>query len=188
MAKIFTYGYDVNAYIDEALKRLRECHSWVTLEHFRPDYSYAVEKKGRKHVFVCYFKHDDGSVERRIFEGDGEAFVKEIVNDHEWWVEVKNDTTESFDLPIPCEVDIAGWTLERYEFHKHKFGGISSMIQAGNRSAGGNREFFLPDSFFDGTFDEFLDKYNDFVTGCFCLPRKWAKEAEGLKEFLGFKE
>ena len=94
MAKIFTYGYDVNAYIDEALKRLRECHSWVTLEHFRPDYSYAVEKKGRKHVFVSYFKHDDGSIERRIFEGDGEAFVKEIVN--QWYVVIMVGNRELF--------------------------------------------------------------------------------------------
>ena len=186
MAKKFTYGYDVNAYINEALNRLHECHAWATLEDFRDDHSYAIEKEGRKHVFVRYIKRDDGTSERNILEGDGEAFVKTIYYDNEWLIEIHNETTESFRLEGPGGVDIAGWTLERYEFRKHARGGISSWIQAGNRSTGGSREFFLPDSFFEGTFDEFLEKYNDFVAGCFSIPVRWAKETKGLKEFLGF--
>lgn len=188
MAKKFTYGYDVNAYINEALKRLQECHPWATLDHFRKNCTYAIEKEGRKHVFVCYSNYDDGTSDRTFVEGDGEAFIKQIYSDQEWWIEVNNNTTESYRLDIPGEVDIAGWTLEIYEFRKHEFGGISSFIQAGNRSTGGSREFFLPNSFFEGTFDDFLERYNNFVSGCFTLPVKWAKETEGLKEFLGFKE
>ena len=186
MARKFPYGFDVNEYINEALKRIQKCHSWATLDDFRDDYSYAIEKEGRKHVFVRYNKRNDGTCEREILEGDGEAFVKTICSDNEWLIEIHNRTTKSFRLDVPCGVDIAGWTLEIYEFRKHKRGGISAWIQAGNRSTGGSREIFLPDSFFKGTYDEFLEKYNDFVYGCFALPEKWAKENKKLKKFLGF--
>ena len=108
--------------------------------------------------------------------------------DDERWDEVKNPVVEVFKLPIPCGVDLCGWFLERYEFRKHELDGISSMIQAGNRSTGGNRHFYLPDSFFEGTYDEFIEKYNNLVPGCFSLEKEWLDKNKGLKKFLGFKK
>ena len=62
------------------------------------------------------------------------------------------------------------------------------MIQAGNRYTGGNREFFLPDSFFDGSFEDFVERYNDFVPGPFRIDPDFLETVPGLKAFLGFNE
>ena len=185
--KKFTYGFDIKDYTDEALRRLQFNHSWVTEEHLDKRYSFAIEKEGRKHVFVEYYRYDDGRTTREVYEGDGEGFVKHIVWCHESYVEWNNEVTETFRLDLPC-LEFNGWFLERYDFEKHELGGVSTNIQAGNRSTGGNRHFFLPDSFFEGTYDEFIEKYNNLVPGCFSLEKEWLDKNKGLKKFLGFKK
>ena len=187
MGRKFKYGQDIDGYIQEAMKRIRVCHPWATEGMMRPECSYAIEKEGRKKVFAAYFRWSDGTTDRSVFE-DSEEFVEKIVSDNVWWIEGENPIKETYELPIPCGVDLSSWTLERYEFRKHELGGISSMIQAGNRYTGGNREFFLPDSFFEGTFEEFWDKYNDMVPWTFRLREEYLGGSDGLKEFLGFKE
>ena len=98
---------------------------------------------------------------------------------HEWL---------GIEIPVSGGIDICGWTLERYEFRTHRLGGYSSMIQAGNRYTGGNREFFIPPSFFEGSFDEFLEKYNEMVPGAFGLDGSYLAKIPELKAFLGFEK
>ncbi len=179
------YTADVEDCIRRAFDEIRVCHSWATEDMIRPECSYAAEIEDGKPVFVKFFTWSDGSVDRSVY-ADAETFVKEIVSDNEWWVEGCNPIEEVYPLPIPGGVDISGWTLECYEFRKHKLGGISSMIQAGDRYTGGNRVFFLPDAFFEGTFEEFLTRYNDFVPGPFMLEESYVEDVNELKAFLGF--
>ena len=178
---------DISFCINDALKELQICHPWVSEKMFHPSYRYSVEKKDNKNVYVSTYRYEDGEEERAVFT-DRDAFVKRIVSDNESWVEHNNPVKEVFPLSIPKEVDINGWTLERYEFRKHVLGGVSSMIQAGNRSSGGSREFFLPQSFFEGSFADFLKKYNGMVPVAFRLEEEYLKNSVGLKEFLGFQQ
>ena len=82
-----------------------------------------------------------------------------------------------------------GWYLEDYRFQKHKLGGYSTFVQAGNRSAGGSRTFFIPASYFKLPWDEFLDKYLQLVSsGPFYVDRDDLENTKGLKTFLGYEE
>ena len=186
--KIFTYGFDIQNYMNEALKRLKVCHSWVTFEDFHKNWKFAIEKEGRKHVFVRYYDYENGKIEREIFEGDGEAFVKNIVWLNESYIEMNNEPASEFRLEMPGGIEDCGWYLEGYEIRKHKRGGVSATITAGNRSAGGSKTYFLPDDFFDGTFAEFLEKYNDLLPGRYIIDEEILKMNPGLKKFLGFKK
>ena len=110
------------------------------------------------------------------------------IGDNESWVESANPVKDVFEISIPGGIDISGWMLERYEFRTHELGGYSSMIQAGNRNTGGNREFFIPPEFFKRTFEEFLDKYNEMMPETFCLDKSYLEDIPGLKAFLGFEK
>ncbi len=61
-------------------------------------------------------------------------------------------------------------------------------VQAGNRSTGGNREFFItPDCFEAKTYDEFLDRYLQIVPGgSFGLSKEDLLPDEKLKSFFGY--
>ena len=97
----------------------------------------SIQKEGRKHVFVRYYDYKNGRIEREIFEGDGEAFVKNIVWLNESYIEMNNEPASEFRLEMPGGIEDCGWYLEGYEIRKHKRGGVSATITAGNRSAGG---------------------------------------------------
>ena len=177
---------ELNECINEAFERIRVNHSWANTNMIRPECSYAIEEKEGKKIFVKFFTWSDGTVDRTEIN-DKEKFIEGIVNDNEYYVEDINPIKEVYKLPNAHGFDISGWNLERYEFRKHELGGISSMIQAGNRYTGGNREFFIPDSFFNGTYEEFLEKYNDMVPGVFILDEEYLDDSDDLKKFLGFK-
>ncbi len=185
MNERFPYGQDANAYIDKAFEKIKETYPWATKDMFGKAYSYTIEEEEGKMVFVKYIKQSDDSVDRRVIGSDEDRFIKTIVRDNEWYIEKANPVKDIYELPIGG-VDICGWTLERYEFRSHILGGYSSMIQAGNRSTGGSREFFIPPSFLEGTYEEFLAKYNDMVPGVFVLEKEWLENAQELKAFLGF--
>ena len=184
----FPYGTDVNKYIEKALQKKQVAHPWATLDMFNKKYSYAIEEKNGRFAYVSYYKWDGGEIERNEYDYDGDRFIELIIGNNESWVESANPVKDVFEIPISGGIDICGWTLERYEFRTHKLGGYSSMIQAGNRYTGGNREFFIPPSFFEGTFEEFLEKYNEMVPGAFGLDESYLAKIPELKAFLGFEK
>jgi hypothetical protein len=189
MSKKYPYGYDVDKYIDKAIEIMKETYPWAKREFFRKEYSFAIEKNGRSYDFVTYFKWSTGNIERNVIKGTGEDFIKEIISVEKSWIESANPTKDIFKIPIECETKVSGWYLECYEFRTHELGGYSSYVQAGDRTTGGSREFFLPPKIFKGTFSEFLDKYFDIVPpGSFGLSKDYLLEIDGLKEFLGFKK
>ena len=186
--KKFTYGYDIQNYLDEALKRLKFTYSWVTFDDFDKDTEFAIEKEGRKHIFVSYSHYNDGSTERRVFEGDGDGFVKRIMWLNDTSIESSNKVIKKIRLEMPLGIEDCGWYLESYEMRKHKRGGVSTLITAGDRSAGGSKAYFIPDSFFEGTFEEFLEKYNELLPGRYNIDEEVVEMNPGLKKWLGFKK
>ncbi len=186
MEEKFIYGMDINTYIEKALEKIRIVHPWATKDMFRENYSYAIEEENGKPIFVSYFTWSPGEVDREVRDYDAEKFIQSIVRDNEWWVEGKNEVKDIYAIPLPAGISISGWNLERYEFRTHILGGYSSEITVGDRSAGGSREFFIPPSFFEGTYDEFIKKYNEYIDSPFMLDQTLLEYAVGLKEFLGF--
>ena len=61
-------------------------------------------------------------------------------------------------------------------------------MQAGNRTTGGTREFFITPYCFEAkTYEEFLDRYLEIVPGrSFGLSKEDLLSDEKLKTFLGY--
>ena len=186
MSKKFPYGYDVNAYIDKAFERMKELYPWATKEMFRKGWSYAIEQVDGKYQYVTYYKWEDGQIDREVLDCDGEGFIETIIGHHHSRIEYENPVVETFNVPASCTYS-DDWYLEIYRIQKHQLGGYSAYVQAGNRSAGGSRTFFIPPAYFKLPWEEFLDKYLDLVPpGPFYVGRTDLENAEGLKEFLGY--
>lgn len=188
MNEKFPYGYDMNAYIDKALERMKELYPWAKKEMFRKEWSYAIEQENGEYQYVTYFDWKDGQIDREVLNCDAEKFIQTVIGHHHSWIEDENPVTENFKVEASrrCSGD---WGLEIYQIRKHQLGGFSTYVQAGNRSAGASRTFFIPPAFFKLPWEEFLDKYLELVPpGPFYVDRDDLEKAEGLKEFLGFAE
>ena len=186
MNEKFPYGYAVNAYIDKAFERMKELYPWATKEMLRKEWSYAIEQVSGEYQYVTYFDWKDGQIDREVLDCQGEEFIETIINHHNSWIEAKNPVTETFNVPASCTYS-GGWYLETYRLQKHELGGYSAFIQAGNRSAGGSKTFFIPPAYFKLPWEEFLEKYLELVSpDPFYVGRADLENAKGLKEFLGY--
>ena len=186
MNKKFPYGHDVNAYIDKAFERVKESYPWAEKKMLRKEWSYAIESVDGEYQYVTYFDWKDGQIAREVLDCDGERFIETIIGHHHDWIESENPVVETFDVPASCRCS-GGWHLEIYRLQKHQLGGYSAFVQAGNRSAGGSRTFFIPPAYFKLSWEEFLDKYLELVSpGPFFVGRADLESAKGLKEFLGY--
>ena len=181
----FFLGYDVEEYISEALDRLKRIYPWASHERLDKLYSYAIEETSGKPEFVRY-KHWDSKAEREANGWDGELFIQMIVNDQKTHLEFMNDVKEVFDVRPDHGIELRGWYLESFEFRSHVLGGYSAFVQAGDRCTGGSRAFFFPPEIMEGTFEEFLDKNDELLSGAFGLDKEYMMNFKGLKEFLGF--
>lgn len=187
MSKKFPYGYDIEVYIDKAIDKMRDPYFWVTKDNIDKRYKFAIEKIDDKYKFVLYGEYADGSPYRTEYDWDAEEFYNNFIYYNEWSVKDSNPVIKEFKVPFEGGTDAHGWYLEIYNFRLHELGSYSTFVQAGDRTTGGSREFYLPQSFFGGTFEEFLDKYMELVPGgAFGLYRSDLENTKGLKEFLGF--
>ena len=186
MNKKFPYGYDVNAYIDKAYEQMKADFPWATREMIAEHTNLGIEKIGDDYQYVSYYSQNDGTLKPYPEDIDCEEFLHRLASGRDWELERANPVKEKIDVPATnrCSGD---WFLEIYRIQKHELGGYSAYVQAGNRSAGGSRTFFIPASYFKLSWEEFLDKYLELVPpGPFYVDRNDLENAEGLKEFLGF--
>lgn len=184
----FYLGTDVEAYIDEAVRRLKKDYFWADKSLLDPNYSYKIEKEDGRMEFVQYYTYQDGDTSRKVEGWDGELFVKRIIYDNRSHIERANEIKEVFDVRPDYGVDCHGWCLERFEFRSHTLGGYSAFVQAGDRVAGGSREFFFTQEQMSGTFEDFLQSNGELLSGAFGLNRDYMRSFKGLKEFLGFNK
>lgn len=184
MSKKFPYGYDVNVYIDKAIEKMKYTYFWVKKDILDKRYTFSIEKSGNKYQY--YYTYEDN--DKRVIEGDGEEFINQIIWFNEWAVEDANPVKDVFEVPGQEGKCSHGWYLERYEFRSHVLGGYSVFCQAGDRTTGGSRTFFIPNEYFDGTYYEFLDKYIELVPPHFGFTKEELSDIPELANFLGFKE
>ncbi|MBR4381248.1 MAG: hypothetical protein IKP48_08330 [Bacteroidaceae bacterium] len=186
MSEKFPYGYDLNAYIDKAFEQMKEDFPWATRDMIAKHTYLGIVKVGDEYQYVSYHYQHDGKLKPYPEDIDCDKFIRRLASGHEWELEAANPVKESINVPSStrCSHD---WFLEIYRIQKHELGGYSAYVQAGNRSAGGSRTFFIPASYFKLSWEEFLDKYMELVPpGPFYVDKEDLENAEGVKEFLGF--
>ena len=184
----FPYGYDVNAYIDKAFEQMKADFPWATRDIIAEHTYYGIAKVGDEYQYVAFWNNNEGKPEPYPQKTDCEGFIKMLAEGHEFQLECANPVREYIDVPATntCSGD---WYLEIYRIQKHEQGGYSAHVQAGNRSAGGSRTFFIPASYLKLPWEEFLDKYLELVSpGPFYVGRRDLENCPGLKEFLGFSK
>ena len=184
----FFLGQDVEAYVDEAVRRLKRDYFWADKSMLRSDYSYKIEETDGKKEFVQYYTYQNGEIGRSAEGWDGDLFVQRIMYDNRSSIENANTIKEVFDVRPDYGVDCHGWCLERFEFRSHVLGGYSAFVQAGDRVAGGSREFYFTQEQMSGTFEDFLQSNDELLSGAFGLDRDYMRSFKGLKEFLGFNK
>ena len=186
MNEKFAYGYDMDAYIDKASEQMKEDFPWATRDMIADHTYYGIEKVGDDYQYVSYSSWHDGTLKAYPENIDCEEFLRRLASGHDWELERANPVKEFIDVPSSCRCS-GDWFLETYRIQKHQLGGYSAYVQAGNRSAGGSRTFFIPASYLKLPWEDFLDKYLDLVPpGPFYVGRSDLENCPGLKEFLGY--
>lgn len=181
MSKKFPLGYDVNKYIDKALEKMKYTYFWASKDILDKRYVFSIEKINNKYEYCYSYNGDD----KRVIEGDSDKFIDTVIWYNEWALEDANPVKDIFVVPGGGELP-GGWFLERYEFRSHKLGGYSVFCQAGDRVAGGSRTFFIPQDYFNGTYEEFMDKYIELVSPRFGFTKEELLNIPELKKFLGY--
>ena len=185
MNKKFPYGYDVEAYIDKAIEKMQDTYPWATRDLFNKRYDYAIEKKGKEYEYISIYHWDDRD-EKKVLKCDVEEFLDTIIYDNEFSIQEANKVKSTYKMPGQEGKSFGGWYLEDYTFRTHELGGYSVFCQTGDRVTGGSRTFFIPNSYFKGSYDEFLDRYIKLVPPSFGFTREELAEDPKLKKFLGF--
>ena len=185
MSKKFPYGYDIEKYIDKAIEKMKYTYPWVKKELFDKRYEYSIEKIGNRYQYISTY-HWDNREEREILKCNSEEFIQKIIYNQEYKIEDANPVKEVFIVPGQSGKIISGWHLERYEFRSHVLGGYSVFCQAGDRVTGGSRTFFIPNDYFTGDYNEFLDKYIKLVPPSFGFTKDELLNIKELKRFLGY--
>lgn len=186
MSKKFPYGYDVNKYIDKAIEKMKFTYPWAKRELFDKRYDYYIEKINNKYQYVYVYHWEDSSKEKKVLYVDGEGFIEQIIWHQEYAIQKYNKVKDVFIVPGQEGKVLHEWHLEAYEFRLHELGGYSLFTQARDRVTGGSRTFFIPPSYFNGSYDDFLDKYIELVPPSFGFTREELAKIPELKKFLGY--
>ena len=185
MSKKFPYGYDVKKYINKAIEKMKYLYPWVERDMFDDRYEYCIKKIGNRYQYAYTYHYDDKDSFHTL-DKTADEFIDYIIWQQEDNIQRYNDIKDIFKVPGQCGKNVSGWHLENYEFRSHKLGGYSVFCQAGDRVTGGSRTFFIPNDYFNGSFEEFLDKYIKLVPPVFGFTKEELLVAPGLKEFLGY--
>ncbi len=186
MSKKFPYGHDINKYIDKAVEKMKYTYPWAKKELFGKKYEYLIEKTNNKYQFAYIYHWDNSSSEKKVLYIDGEEFIQQIIWQQEYTIQEYNKVKKVFVVPGQAGKILHDWHLENYEFRKHQLGGYSVFCQAGDRVTGGSRTFFIPPSYFSGSYEEFLDKYIELVPPSFGFTKEELESIPELKKFLGY--
>jgi hypothetical protein len=181
----FRYGLDIKAYLERAYANVKKDYRWLNKKMLGKSWRYAIKQVDGDWEFVRAFKG-----ERKYSVCDhstAESFIQSVEHDYQNAALAANPAVDVYAVPLR-RVEIYGWFLERYEFLKLKTGDYKVNVQAGNRTTGGNREFFITPSCFEAdTYEEFLDRYLKIVPGrSFGLEKEDLLPDQKLKKFLGY--
>lgn len=186
----FNYGYEIEVYLEKAYQKLKETYPWFTKKMLDTHYRFAIEEDEGSLQYIEYYKYKKNDISRNFIDNmdTGDDFIRHVVFCHEWKVQNANEEVAEYPVDYESVELLGGWYLEHYTFYKLKTGDYKVFVQAGDRTGGASREFFIPRSYFESeTYSEFLDRYEELVpAGPFGLSKEELIKDEGLKVFLGY--
>ena len=183
--KKFRLGPDIAVYLDQAYKKVKKEYRWLNKRMLKKGQQYAIQTINGESEFTVKYPGSDGYSVMDC--GSAEEFIERVESDYQNLALRENPVVDSYDVPFG-KVEIYGWFLEKYTVCKLKSGDYRVDVQAGNRTTGGNRTFFItPDCFKADTYEEFLDRYQEVVPGCsFGITKEDMLSNEELKRFFGY--
>ena len=182
----FSLGLDIEPYLKKAYENVKRDYTWF--EESMITTHYAIEKCRGELEFTVWYK--DGGEHFVCDCAKADDFIESVEHDYQEAALRANPVVGSHSVPVSKvgHVDMHGWNLENYTFYKLKTGDYKVSVTAGDRVAGGSREFFIMPSCFEAkTYGEFLDRYLEIVSASFGLAKENLMKDEELKKFLGFK-
>ena len=185
----FPYKYDINKYIDKACEKILYTYSWFTKDMLDERYEYSIEKEGDEYEFISYYTYPDGTKSRNVLKWieTVDDFYKQVIDDSEFKIVSYNPIKKELHVPKDDVINMGGWYLEIYDIRLHELGSYSVFVQAGDRTAGASRTFYIPQDYFKGSYSVFLDKYMELVpASSFGIKREVLENNNEIKKFLGF--
>lgn len=184
--KKFKYGMDIDTYLEKAYANVKKEYRWLDKSMLGKHSHYEIKKVDGDYEFVKVYgrkKNDYSVCDCRC----AEDFVERVESDYQSEAMASNPVVAEYNVPFG-PVDIRGWGLEKYVFSKLQTGDYKVYVQAGDRTTGAGREFFITPYCFEAeSYEEFLNRYQEIVPGgSFGLFKEDLLPNEELKSFLGY--
>ncbi|MBR3382065.1 MAG: hypothetical protein IKG85_03410 [Clostridia bacterium] len=181
----FKFGTDVNVYLEKAFQNVKKDYRWLDKKMLSKTWQYDIRRVDGDLEFVRRYWNES---EFSVYDVESaEQFIEWVEADYQQTALRANKTTACYE-PHFGHIELYGWNLERYVFHKLQSGDYMVSVTAGNRTTGGSRDFFItPDCFEAKTYEEFLERYLKIVPAhSFGLGKKELLPDKDLKKFLGY--
>ncbi len=181
----FKYGTDIDVYLEKAFNNVKKEYRWLDKKMIGNDWQYDIQRVDGDLEFVRKYCNE---TEYSVYDVESaERFIESVEYDYKSTALRNNTVTGQYSVPFG-HVSLNGWNLERYVFYRLKTGDYKVNVTAGDRTAGGSREFFITPYCFEAkTYEEFLDRYLEIVPAySFGLGKKELLPNKDLKKFLGY--
>ncbi len=181
----FKFGTDIKVYLEKAFNNVKKEYRWLDKKMLGKTWQYDIRRVEGDLEFVRRYRN-----ERKYSVYDvesAERFIEYVEHDYQSLALQVNETVASYE-PSFGHISLHGWNLERYVFYKLRSGDYKVSVTAGDRVAGGSRDFFITPYCFEAkTYEEFLDRYLEIVPDySFGLGKKDLLPDKDLKKFLGY--
>lgn len=182
--KKFRYGRDIGVYLKKAYENVKKQYRWVEMSMVKSRCRYEITQVDGEWEFVRGYGINGPIV---CEHGSAESFIGELESEFRSAALDANPAVAEYEVPFG-HIDLHGWVLEKYSISKLKTGDYKVNVQAGNRSTGGGREFFITPYCFEAeNYSDFLDRYLEIVPGeSFGLFKEDLLPNKELKKFFGY--
>ncbi len=181
----FKFGTDVNVYLEKAFNNVKKDYRWLDKKMLAKSWQYDIRRVGGDLEFVRKYWNES---EYSVYDVESaERFIQCVEYDYISAALQANKVVASYE-PHFGHIEIHGWNLERYVFHRLHSGDFKVSVTAGDRTTGGSRDFFITPYCFEAkTYEEFLDRYLEIVPEhSFGLGKEELLPDKKLREFLGY--
>ncbi len=183
--KKFWFGTDINVYLEKAFSNVKKDYRWLDKKMLGNSWQYDIREVDGDLEFVRRYGYDD---EFSVYDVESaERFIESVEYGYRDAALSANKAVASYPVSFG-HVSLHGWNLERYVFYKLESGDFKVSVTAGDRTAGGSREFFITPYCFEAkTYGEFLDRYLEIVPEhSFGLGKDELLPDKDLQKFLGY--
>lgn len=181
----FKFGMDIESYLEKAYANVKKDYRWLEKSMLDKHYHYDIKRVHGDYEFVR--KYNESKDYTIIDCKSAEDFIEYVEYDYQREALEANPVVAEYAVPFGS-VDISGWWLEKYVFSKLQSGDYKVYVQAGDRTTGGGREFFITPYCFEAeNYEEFLNRYLKIVPGgSFGLFKEDLFSDKELQKFLGY--